>query len=119
MDLDLELDWNPPTAPAKTCGDCGTPITQGPRQTRRYCDPCIGARQAAGQRRQRTEPISPAATTASNLAALRLRVEAAKPLLRIAVARADWSLVDAALDELEAPTPPPVIDLRAHTGALA
>jgi hypothetical protein len=45
---------------------------------------------------------------------LRLRVEAAKPLLRVAIMRKSWPLIIVALAELEQTPRPPIVDVSTH-----
>lgn len=119
-----------PVDPTGTCLACGatfqrskTELTrsQATVYKRKYCAGCRQKNSYGARRRKYVDPDTgakrdPATFIEGALTELRLRVEAAKPLLRIAIARGDWPLVDAALAELEQTPRPAVIDLRAHTG---
>lgn len=115
--------------PIGTCVTCGAPFQRSKTDAaaigrrRRYCDTHRDELRAQGRRdshkaraRDADAAVAVTATVAGRHTDLRLRVEAAKPLLRIAVDRREWSLVAAALAELEQDPRPAVIDLRARTG---
>jgi hypothetical protein len=118
---------------AKGCGTSFDPGKGTGTSNRKYCYVCVPRDMTHAARvrfyEKQTERLAVATTsrrtedkrflTREELDAVldqagvnnRLRCEAAKPLLRLAIMHKSWALVDAALDELE--SDPKVIDIRA------
>jgi hypothetical protein len=124
-----------------TCDVCGqvAPVTTTRGSIRVRCDACQKEKgradrraYAISQRRQRRVAVGQTTYLGQNAAGgaggparvenqlvdLRLRVEAAKPLLRLALTHASWRLVAAALAEIEGKDVP-TIDLRAEIAQMS